>query len=111
MLIFIVQGVFLKNTVIIGTAVSGRFGICVEGLGDINNDGYEGMYVCMYVFMYVLYIYIDFAVSAPYEGSGVVYIYHGQQMDVNGTIVNTQYQQVRIHVLVNKKFYLYCLAY
>ena len=41
-LIFIVQGVFEKNTVIIGTAVSGRFGISVEGLGDINNDGYEG---------------------------------------------------------------------
>ena len=52
MLIFIVQGVFQKNTIIIGTAVSGRFGICIEGLGDINNDGYEGrlcMYVCMYV--------------------------------------------------------------
>ena len=60
---------------------------------------YVCMYMCMYVCMYVLYI--DFAVSAPYEGSGVVYIYHGQEMVVNGTIVNTQYQQVRIHVLVN----------
>ena len=52
----IVQGVFQKNTVIIGTAVSGRFGICIEGLGDINNDGYKGrlcMYVCMCGCMYV----------------------------------------------------------
>ena len=38
----------------------------------------------------------DFAVSAPYEGSGVVYIYYGQERDSNGSIVDTQYKQVSI---------------
>ena len=36
----------------------------------------------------------DIAVSAPFEGSGVVYIYHGQQMDEQGSIINTTIQQV-----------------
>ena len=41
----------------------------------------------------------DIAVSAPFEGSGVVYIYHGQQMDVQGSIINTTIQQVYLIVL------------
>lgn len=38
-------------------------------------------------------LFIDFAVGAPFEGSGVVYVYHGQ--NVSETIVNTTVQQVR----------------
>ncbi|XP_023711534.1 integrin alpha-9 isoform X2 [Cryptotermes secundus] len=37
-----------------------RFGIALANIGDLNMDGYE-----------------DIAVGAPYEGNGVVYIYHG----------------------------------
>ncbi|ESO84557.1 hypothetical protein LOTGIDRAFT_168627 [Lottia gigantea] len=39
-----------------------RFGLSFTKLGDINIDGYE-----------------DFAVGAPYEGNGAVYIYHGNK--------------------------------
>ena len=39
---------------------------------------------------------IDIAISAPYEGSGVVYIYHGQEMDSSGSIIDTSYKQVII---------------
>ena len=42
---------------------------------------------------------IDFAVSAPYEGSGFVYIFYGQEMDQAGSIVNTTYQQVTITLI------------
>ncbi|XP_038127018.1 integrin alpha-6-like [Cyprinodon tularosa] len=50
-----------KPTRIDGTADS-MFGLAVEFLGDLNQDGYH-----------------DFAVGAPYEddGAGKVYIYHG----------------------------------
>ncbi|GFO13458.1 integrin alpha-6, partial [Plakobranchus ocellatus] len=37
-----------------------RFGMSIAKLGDINKDGFN-----------------DFAVGAPYEGKGAVYIYHG----------------------------------
>ena len=40
----------------------GRFGLALASLGDINLDGYG-----------------DFAVGAPYEGSGAVYIFHGSR--------------------------------
>ena len=33
--------------------------------------------------------------SAPYEGSGVVYIYFGQERDSSGSVVNPEYAQVR----------------
>ncbi|XP_028816348.1 integrin alpha-6-like [Denticeps clupeoides] len=36
------------------------FGLAVEGIGDINQDGFQ-----------------DIAVGVPYEGSGRVYLYHG----------------------------------
>ncbi len=39
-------------------------------------------------------INVDFAVSAPFEGSGVVYVYYGQEADSTGSIVNKQYAQV-----------------
>ena len=39
------------------------------------------------------YLCIDFAVGAPFDGNGVVYIYYGQ--NVNGSIVNTTIQQVQ----------------
>ena len=37
-----------------------RFGSAIVNLGDLQNDGFE-----------------DFAVGAPFEGNGVVYIYRG----------------------------------
>ncbi|PVD30464.1 hypothetical protein C0Q70_09730 [Pomacea canaliculata] len=42
-----------------------RFGISLAKLGDVNHDGYQ-----------------DFAVGAPYEGNGTVYIYHGSKSGV-----------------------------
>lgn len=39
---------------------NGRFGTALGKIGDINNDGYN-----------------DLAISAPFEGNGVVYIYLG----------------------------------
>ncbi|XP_075877228.1 integrin alpha-6b isoform X2 [Nelusetta ayraudi] len=46
------------------------FGLAVENLGDINQDGYQ-----------------DFAVGAPYddEGAGNVYIYHGSETGLSST--------------------------
>ncbi|XP_029309406.1 integrin alpha-6-like [Cottoperca gobio] len=41
------------------------FGLAVANLGDINQDGYH-----------------DFAVGAPHEGAGNVYIYHGAATDL-----------------------------
>lgn len=41
-------------------AGSGQFGMAVENVGDIDLDGYE-----------------DIAISAPYQGQGVVYIFRG----------------------------------
>ena len=51
------------------------------------------------ILSYFMCILSDIAVSAPFEGSGVVYIYHGQQMDEQGSIINTTIQQVYIIVL------------
>ncbi|KAK6166151.1 hypothetical protein SNE40_022913 [Patella caerulea] len=45
-----------------------RFGLSLTRLGDINIDGFQ-----------------DFAVGAPYEGNGTVYIYHGNK---EGKITN-----------------------
>ncbi|XP_048339879.1 integrin alpha-6 isoform X2 [Sphaerodactylus townsendi] len=42
------------------------FGIAVESIGDINQDGYQ-----------------DVAVGAPYDGFGKVYIYHGSSNGIN----------------------------
>ncbi|XP_028605447.2 integrin alpha-6 isoform X2 [Podarcis muralis] len=42
------------------------FGIAVENIGDINQDGFE-----------------DIAVGAPYDDSGKVYIYHGSKDGIN----------------------------
>ncbi|XP_044728247.1 integrin alpha-PS1 isoform X2 [Chrysoperla carnea] len=39
-----------------------RFGFAITSLGDLNKDGYE-----------------DIAIGAPYEGSGVIYIYLGSK--------------------------------
>ncbi|XP_053925877.1 integrin alpha-6 isoform X2 [Cuculus canorus] len=48
-----------------GTADS-MFGLAVENIGDINQDGYP-----------------DIAVGAPYDGFGKVYIYHGSKTGIN----------------------------
>lgn len=45
---------------------------------------------------------LDVAISAPFEGSGIVYIYHGQSMDNEGSIINTTAQQV-----CNSLYYLW----
>ncbi|BFY97498.1 hypothetical protein BsWGS_00539 [Bradybaena similaris] len=43
-----------------------RFGLSISKLGDVNKDSYQ-----------------DFAVGAPYEGNGTVYIYHGSKTGFN----------------------------
>ena len=43
-----------------GQTSGGRFGHAVASLGDVNGDDYN-----------------DIAIGAPYQNSGVVYIYHG----------------------------------
>jgi len=45
-----------------GQASGGRFGFAVAALGDTNLDGYN-----------------DAAISAPFDGKGIVYIYHGSE--------------------------------
>lgn len=45
---------------------SGRFGIALSKIGDINLDGYN-----------------DIAISAPFERNGVVYIYLGGHMGLS----------------------------
>ncbi|XP_055888181.1 integrin alpha-PS1-like isoform X3 [Biomphalaria glabrata] len=42
-----------------------KFGLSLTKLGDINMDGFQ-----------------DFAVGAPYEGNGAVYIYHGSSSPI-----------------------------
>jgi len=37
-----------------------RFGFAITNLGDLNKDGFD-----------------DIAIGAPYEGNGVIYVYHG----------------------------------
>ncbi|XP_019855406.1 PREDICTED: integrin alpha-PS2-like isoform X1 [Amphimedon queenslandica] len=68
-------GNFEYSGSVFGQTNFGCFGMSLATLGDINNDGYN-----------------DFAVGAPFDGDGVVYIYYGQ--NVNGSIVNTTIQQV-----------------
>ena len=36
----------------------------------------------------------DVAISAPFQESGMVYIYHGQERDSRGSIINTSPKQV-----------------
>ncbi|XP_074002177.1 integrin alpha-6 isoform X6 [Numenius arquata] len=48
-----------------GTSDS-MFGLAVENVGDVNQDGYP-----------------DIAVGAPYDGFGKVYIYHGSKNGIN----------------------------
>lgn len=62
---------------------SGRFGITMSKIGDINEDGYNGNcflfeFAAVSRFAYfVLLLFIDLAIGAPFEDNGVVYIYHG----------------------------------
>jgi integrin alpha 8 len=59
------QGKFEESYVIDGFKSRSRFGQALASLGDINQDGYG-----------------DFAVGAPYDGKGAVYIYHGSAKGV-----------------------------
>lgn len=58
----------------------GRFGMSLTKLGDVNKDGYQ-----------------DFAVGAPFEGNGTVYIYHGSK---NG-VVKKYAQQIKASDMPN----------
>ncbi|XP_039871880.1 integrin alpha-6-like [Simochromis diagramma] len=58
------------------------FGLAVENIGDINQDHYG-----------------DIAVGAPYEGSGLVYLYYGSPDGVNrepGQIISSQSKKVKL---------------
>ncbi|CAB3364407.1 Hypothetical predicted protein [Cloeon dipterum] len=67
------------NPEIIGTVRNGRLGTTIACLGDLDLDGKK-----------------DFAIAAPYEGSGVVYIYYGstnglyESQKVVGSEINPQ---------------------
>ncbi|XP_062354690.1 integrin alpha-6 isoform X4 [Cinclus cinclus] len=64
------------------------FGLAVENIGDINQDGYP-----------------DIAVGAPYDGFGKVYIYHGSK---NG--INTKPAQILDGEKTNTNFFGYSIA-
>nr|XP_047917566.1 integrin alpha-6 isoform X2 [Anser cygnoides] len=64
------------------------FGLAVENVGDINQDGYP-----------------DIAVGAPYDGSGKVYIYHGSK---NG--INTKPAQILDGEKTGTNFFGYSIA-
>ncbi|XP_066046032.1 integrin alpha-6 isoform X4 [Chamaea fasciata] len=64
------------------------FGLAVENVGDINQDGYP-----------------DIAVGAPYDGFGKVYIYHGSE---NG--INTKPAQILDGEKANTNFFGYSIA-
>ncbi|KAM9188894.1 integrin alpha-6 isoform 2-T2 [Mergus octosetaceus] len=70
-----------------GTADS-MFGLAVENVGDVNQDGYP-----------------DIAVGAPYDGSGKVYIYHGSK---NG--INTKPAQILDGEKTGTNFFGYSIA-
>ena len=50
-----------------GSGSESQFGLAVTSIGDINKDGFD-----------------DFAVGAPYEGAGVVYLFLGGVDGVSG---------------------------
>ncbi|XP_015723981.1 integrin alpha-6 isoform X2 [Coturnix japonica] len=64
------------------------FGLAVENVGDINQDGYP-----------------DIAVGAPYDGFGKVYIYHGSK---NG--INTKPAQILDGEKTGTNFFGYSIA-
>uniref|UniRef100_A0A8B9MVM9 Integrin subunit alpha 6 n=1 Tax=Accipiter nisus TaxID=211598 RepID=A0A8B9MVM9_9AVES len=64
------------------------FGLAVENVGDINQDGYP-----------------DIAVGAPYDGFGKVYIYHGSK---NG--INTKPAQILDGEKTGTSFFGYSIA-
>ncbi|XP_074450222.1 integrin alpha-6 isoform X1 [Larus michahellis] len=64
------------------------FGLAVESVGDINQDGYP-----------------DIAVGAPYDGFGKVYIYHGSK---NG--INTKPAQILDGEKTGTNFFGYSIA-
>ncbi|XP_065526442.1 integrin alpha-6 isoform X2 [Lathamus discolor] len=64
------------------------FGLAVENVGDINQDGYP-----------------DIAIGAPYDGFGKVYIYHGSR---NG--INTKPAQILDGEKTGTNFFGYSIA-
>ncbi|XP_061861111.1 integrin alpha-6 isoform X2 [Colius striatus] len=64
------------------------FGLAVENIGDVNQDGYP-----------------DIAVGAPYDGFGKVYIYHGSK---NG--INTKPAQILDGEKTGTNFFGYSIA-
>ena len=49
-----------------------RFGACLAHIGDLDGDGYQ-----------------DFAIGAPYEDHGAVYVYRGHEhFEIDGEMAN-----------------------
>lgn len=65
------------------------FGLAVENLGDINQDGYH-----------------DFAVGAPNQGAGQVYIYHG----IASGVISKEASQILSGEALGVKMFGYSLA-
>lgn len=68
-----------------GRTKLGRFGYAATSLGDLNDDGLE-----------------DIAISAPYEGSGTIYIYYGSSSSNNTYINPIPHQIIRAEDMVDR---------
>ena len=83
-------------------APNARFGTSITRIGDVNDDGFEGklcnFYILVPVGIYVsipflAYLWIDFAVGAPYylenagsRSTGKVFIYYGSENFVTNSV-------------------------
>lgn len=115
---YLMKGGFVERGFRIGTVANGAFGLTVTSIGDIDQDGFNGLYSLLsyfnmafwYIFstiaqliiviLYILYfVLLDVAIGAPFDGknkTGVVYIYRG-----DGNLgLKQSFSQVRISSII-----------